>query len=75
MSEFRIGRVNALASAIFEAGGDEAKLAERLRFFSDLTEEDVRNAVELAQWFQTEAGQKSLAEVRELQRKEGAERD
>jgi hypothetical protein len=54
MSGNRSGRVNALACAILDANGDTGRLAEQMRFFSDLTGEDVDQATALAHWVQTE---------------------
>lgn len=53
MSEARAGRVNALAFAILDANGDSERLAEQMRFFSDLTDADVDQAMALAHWVKT----------------------
>jgi hypothetical protein len=51
----RSGRINALAFAILDANGDGARLAEQMRFFSDLTAEDVDQAMALAHVVRTSA--------------------
>jgi hypothetical protein len=56
MSDFRSGRVNALVCAILDSNGDSAKLAEQMRFFSDLTEDDVDRALALSHWVRTTGG-------------------
>lgn len=56
MTEPRPGRVNALAFAILDANGDTERLAEQMRFFSDLTDNDVDRAMMLAHWVRTTGG-------------------
>jgi hypothetical protein len=56
MFQDRSGRINALAFAIIDANGDPARLAEQMRFFRDLTDEDVDRAQALAHWVRTEGG-------------------
>ena len=56
MSQDRSGRINALAFAILDAGGDTDRLAEQMRFFRDLTDTDVDRAMMLAHWVKTEGG-------------------
>lgn len=52
----RAGRVNALALAILDANGDTERLAEQMRFFSDLTDTDVDRATALAHWVKSTGG-------------------
>jgi hypothetical protein len=56
MIDVRAGRVNALACAILDANGDNERLAEQMRFFSDLTDADVDRAAMLAYWVKTTGG-------------------
>ena len=53
MTDCRSGRVNALVCAILDANGDNDRLAEQMRFFSDLTDEDVDQAQALVHWVRT----------------------
>lgn len=55
MSDSRSGRVNALAFAILDANGDTGVLAEQMRFFNDLTDADVDQAMALAHVVRTRA--------------------
>jgi hypothetical protein len=55
MSGCRSGRVNALAFAILDANGDSDRLSEQMRFFSDLTANDVDQAMALAHLVKTSA--------------------
>lgn len=52
----RAGRVNALAFAILDANGDNDRLADQMRFFRDLTDSDVDQAMALAHWVRTTGG-------------------
>lgn len=54
MDANRSGRVNALVCAILDANGDEDRLAEQMRFFRDLTDVDVDQAMGLAHWVRTQ---------------------
>lgn len=55
MTDSRSGRVNALAFAILDANGDSDRLAEQMRFFSDLTADDIDQAMALAHIVRTSA--------------------
>jgi hypothetical protein len=55
MSDSRAGRVNALAFAILDANGDTVRLAEQMRFFRDLTSDDIDQAMALAHVVKTSA--------------------
>lgn len=61
MADNRSGRVNALVCAILDANGDSQRLAEQMRFFSDLTDEDVDRALSLAHWVRTAGAQQIVA--------------
>ena len=63
MTEPRTGRVNALAFAILDANGDTARLAEQMRFFSDLTDADVDKALALAHWVKSTGGPELVQQV------------
>lgn len=62
MDDPRSGRVNALVCAILDANGDTERLAEQMRFFSDLTAEDVDRAMSLAHWVKTAGAPQWVAE-------------
>lgn len=63
MSDSRAGRVNALAFAILDANGDGDRLAEQMRFFSDLTDTDVDQAMMLAHWVKTTGGPQLVSRI------------
>lgn len=63
MSDCRSGRVNALAFAILDANGDAARLAEQMRFFTDLTDADVDQAQALAHWVKTKGAPQLVAHI------------
>jgi hypothetical protein len=63
MSDCRAGRVNALAFAILDANGDNERLAEQMRFFRDLTDTDVDQAMVLAHWVKTTGGPQLVRQI------------
>jgi ferritin len=63
MSDCRAGRVNALAFAILDANGDNERLAEQMRFFRDLTDNDVDQAMVLAHWVKTTGGPQLVRQI------------
>ena len=63
MDHCRSGRVNALAFAILDANGNNERLAEEMRFFSDLTDTDVDRAQALAHWVKTTGGPQFVRQV------------
>jgi hypothetical protein len=63
MTEPRSGRVNALAFAILDANGDTDRLAEQMRFFSDLTDTDVDRAMMLAHWVKSTGGPQLVQQI------------
>jgi ferritin len=63
MSNSRAGRVNALAFAILDANGDNDRLAEQMRFFRDLTDSDVDQAMMLAHWVKTTGGPQLVQQI------------
>ncbi len=63
MSDCRAGRVNALALAILDANGDTHRLAEQMRFFSDLTETYIDRAMLLAHWVKSTGGPQLMEHV------------
>lgn len=63
MTELRSGRINALAFAILDADGDSERLAEQMRFFSDLTNSDVDQAMALAHWVKSKGGPQLVQQI------------
>ena len=63
MDHCRSGRVNALAFAILDANGNNDRLAEQMRFFSDLTETDIDQATALAYWVKTTGGPQFVRQI------------
>jgi hypothetical protein len=63
MMQSRSGRINALAFAILDADGDTALLAEKMRFFSDITDADVDHAMMLAHWVKTTGGPQFIQQM------------
>lgn len=55
-TEIQWGRVNAFARVIESYAGDEARLREQVRFFHDLTPDEVKMARSLADWKLSPAG-------------------
>jgi hypothetical protein len=63
MSDFRSGRVNALVCAILDAHGDSVKLAEQMRFFTDLTQDDIDRALALSHWARTPGAASNISQT------------
>lgn len=45
-----------------EYRGDDERLREQVRFFADLTPDEIVQARDMADWFKTEAGQTPLSQ-------------
>jgi hypothetical protein len=63
VTDSRSGRVNALAFAILDANGNTERLADQMRFFRDLTDTDVDQAMVLAHWVRTTGGPQLIRQI------------